>query len=79
MRRKFIAVGLAIAILANPSVTMAWNETGHRIVAYIAYQQLDKATRDPRLRRAPGSSGAWVTDLWTNGGINGPDTKLNAF
>ena len=77
-RRRYLAVVLALTMLMNPSVSLAWNETGHRIVAYIAYQQLDGGTRDrvfAALQAHPGMG----TDLWSNGGINGPDKKLNAF
>jgi hypothetical protein len=78
MRRKLISAGVVLGILANSSVSMAWNETGHRIVAYIAFQQLDQATRSrvfAALQAHPGMG----TDLWTNGSINGPDKTLNAF
>jgi S1/P1 Nuclease len=78
MRRKCLTVCLAMLISANSSVAVAWNETGHRIVAFIAYQQLDDATRD-RVFAALRAHPAMGTDLWTNGGINGPNEKLNAF
>jgi hypothetical protein len=73
---KPILAGLGGILAAQPA--LAWNSTGHRTVAYIAYQQLDDGTRQ-RVAAVLRNHPAAGTDLWTTGGINGDDMQLNLF
>src|SRR5579872_391303 len=57
-----IAAWTAILYLASPAV--AWNATGHRIIAAIAYHRLTPKTRarvDKLIRAHPGYE-SWVRD-----------------
>ncbi len=45
LRRLFAAASLSLAIFVTPHVAIAWNSPGHMIVALIAYDQLDPATK----------------------------------
>jgi hypothetical protein len=78
MRRSMVVLTLFGMIFAQQPVAFAWNSTGHRIVAYIAYKQLDDGTKQ-RVVAALKNHPAASTDLWTRGGINGTDTDLNLF
>lgn len=68
---------LALAALALPLRVNAWNETGHRVSASVAYRQLDEATRKRvagLLRKHPA-----YAELWKNRATNGPNEELNLF
>lgn len=55
----------------------AWNGTGHRVIASIAYRELDDATRQAvadLLHTHPA-----YADLWAKRPTNGPDERLNLF
>ena len=66
--RWFAYTAAGIALLFTQAVARAWNSTGHRAVAYIAYKQLKQ--NDPEtlkqvldvLRTHP----AATTPLWTS-------------
>jgi len=46
MPRKWLPLSLALLCFAAiPSATYAWNFTGHRVIASIAYRQLDDPTK----------------------------------
>jgi hypothetical protein len=65
----------AILVLVTPISAFAWNYTGHRIIASIAYRQLDDQTKQrigEILKRHPA-----YADLWVNRPTNGPDEVLN--
>ena len=79
MRRSNRSLPLAAAVLflVSPGVSHAWNYTGHRVIASIAYRQLDEATRArvaDVLKSHPAASG-----LWNGRPTNGPDAALNLF
>ena len=78
MPRKWLPLSLALLCLAAiPSATFAWNFTGHRVIASIAYHQLDEPTKrriGEVLRKHP----AYV-ELWFNRETNGPDEAQNLF
>jgi hypothetical protein len=60
-----------------PGVSKAWNSTGHRAIASIAYDQLDESTRKKVaeiLKHHP----AYAT-LWTGRHGNGGNADLNLF
>ena len=42
----WVACGAALALLILPGAAVAWNATGHRLVAEIAWQQMTDAARD---------------------------------
>lgn len=67
----------ATLLLALPTASLAWNSTGHRVIASIAYRQLDEDTRR-RVAEALRAHPAAV-ELWTNRPGNGPDERLNLF
>jgi len=78
MRRWKVVLALSGMILGQQPMAFAWNSTGHRVVAYIAYKQLDDDTKQRvvmALRKHPAAG----TDLWTKGGVNGTDKDLNLF
>ncbi len=56
----------------------AWNSTGHRTVAYIAFQQLDDATRQ-RVAAAFAKHPAIQTDLWKKFGTANDDPIKKLF
>lgn len=76
--RSWVGLVLLVLFVSNQPVH-AWNYAGHRITAWIAYQQLDSATRSKVatvLRAHP----AFVNNDWpSRGGVNGPDADLNLF
>src|SRR5215470_16174534 len=41
--RRIVAVALTTVLLASP--LLAWDDTGHMVVAYIAYKNLSDSTR----------------------------------
>src|SRR5271157_4102895 len=46
MPRKWLPLSLSLLCFAAiPSATYAWNSTGHRVIASIAYRQLDDPTK----------------------------------
>lgn len=74
--RKLVAVALIVSLLF-PSVSHAWNATGHKIICTIAYRQLDEGTRTvlaEGLKLHP----AYET-LWKGRKGNGPNEQLNLF
>jgi hypothetical protein len=77
MSRVQRLVVLVSMILVIPSLAHAWNYTGHRVIASIAYRQLDDQTRRKiaeRLEKHPA-----YADLWANRATNGPNGVLNLF
>jgi len=78
MSRKWLPLSLTLlCFVAIPSATFAWNSTGHRVIASIAYRQLDEPTKrriGEMLRKHP----AYV-ELWSNRETNGPDEVQNLF
>lgn len=74
-RSRFLV--LAAFALALTGRANAWNETGHRVIASIAYRQLDEPTRkrvSALLRKHPA-----YAELWKNRATNGPNEELNLF
>ncbi len=79
MRRfkKLPVVLAAVFGLAAPSVSLAWNSVGHRVISSIAYHRLDPQTRQKVadvLKKHPAFAELWATHTG-----NGPDTTLNLF
>jgi hypothetical protein len=79
MHRPKVVISILIAMLIclAPCVAQAWNYAGHRVIASIAYRQLDEPTKkriSDLLKKHP----AYV-NLWTNRQNNGPDASLNLF
>jgi hypothetical protein len=76
-----VLIGLAVCgltVLAAGS-SFAWNSTGHRTVAYIAYQQLPPETRK-RVADLLKNHPAAETSLWSDPvRTNGSDPLLNLF
>jgi hypothetical protein len=67
----------ATLIILTPTTSFAWNYTGHRVIASIAYRQLDDQTKRKIaevLKKHPA-----YADLWANRPTNGPDEILNLF
>ena len=65
----------AFLVLVTPPSSYAWNYTGHRVIASIAYRQLDDQTKRKIaevLKKHPA-----YADLWANRPTNGPDEILN--
>ena len=74
-RSRLVALTTAVLILTRPTASFAWNYTGHRVIALIAYRQLDAQTRRrvaEVLRKHPA-----YEELWANRPTNGPDQVLN--
>ncbi|HEX4413525.1 MAG TPA: S1/P1 nuclease, partial [Lacipirellulaceae bacterium] len=44
-RHNFLVASLLLALCCAPHIALAWNSPGHMIVALIAYDQLDPATK----------------------------------
>jgi hypothetical protein len=66
-----------VIVLITPTPSFAWNYAGHRVVASIAYRQLDDQTKQKIaevLRRHPA-----YADLWAKRSTNGPDEIVNLF
>jgi hypothetical protein len=69
------SVAAVLVILALPEACFAWNYAGHRVIASIAYRQLDDQTKRKIaevLKKQPAHA-----DLWANRSTNGPDEILN--
>ncbi len=77
MSRALRLIALVFVVLAVPSLAQAWNSTGHRVIASIAYRQLDEQTRQ-RIADALKTHPAYA-DLWATRASNGPDAVLNLF
>jgi hypothetical protein len=76
-RKSFVVAVATALVLILPSFAGAWNYTGHRIIASIAYRQLDDSTKGriaDVLKKHPA-----YTDLWVNRHGNGHDDTLNLF
>lgn len=66
-----LSILLSLFVLASPSAALAWNPTGHRVIASIAYHQLDEPTRQrigEILTKHPAHA-----ELWANRPTNGVD------
>ncbi len=74
--RGFVTLAAMLIALA-PGVTHAWNYAGHRVIASVAYRQLDEPTRR-RVAEVLKSHPARV-DLWADHEHNGPDEALTLF
>ena len=73
--RRSLRIITAFLVLVTPTSSYAWNCTGHRVIASIAYRQLDdqtKRTIAEVLKKHPA-----YADLWANRPTNGPDEILN--
>lgn len=78
MRKQAMMLGLIVVVLTGPGARLwAWNYTGHRVVASIAYRELDEPTRR-RVAEALRHHPAFEA-LWANRPTNGPDRALNLF
>ena len=56
MPRKWLPLSLSLLLFAAiPSAAFAWNSTGHRVIASIAYCQLDKPTKRRSAKQKRGS------------------------
>src|SRR5271157_4733067 len=69
--RRSLRIITSIVIILTPPSSYAWNYTGHRVIASIAYRQLDDQTKRKIaevLKKHPANA-----DLWANG----PDEILN--
>ncbi|MBI3467395.1 MAG: hypothetical protein HY000_30670 [Planctomycetes bacterium] len=76
MRALIVPVFIAIALAGNTKPACGSNERGHKVVAYIAYRQLDAATRSKvadLLRRHP------ELGDWQARSDGGPNADLNLF
>jgi hypothetical protein len=65
----------AVLIILTPTISFAWNYMGHRVIASIAYRQLDDQTKREIaevLRKHPA-----YAELWANRPTSGPDEILN--
>ncbi|HMI07567.1 MAG TPA: S1/P1 nuclease [Flavobacterium sp.] len=64
MKRKLITVIFAITLLANPYQSFAWGNKGHAIVAEVAFQYINAATRANVMKLLDGMSigedGNWM-------------------
>ena len=65
----------AILVCLTPTVAFAWNPKGHRVIASIAYRQLDDQTRR-KIAEVLKNHPAYA-ELWANRPTNGPDKILN--
>jgi hypothetical protein len=75
---KLVNAITVIAYFVSASgVAHAWNFTGHRVIATIAFRQLDEPTKkkvSEILKTHPA-----YNDLWAAHAHNGPDESLNLF
>lgn len=64
MSRRYMTWLLAVTIVGvMAGVANAWNDTGHRVVALIAYEALDDATKkkvQDILSARPGTCSVWL-------------------
>lgn len=63
MRRSPGLITAALLVLALPATAFAWNSTGHRVVALIAYKTVDDATKGKVcdiLKEHPAAESLWV-------------------
>lgn len=74
---RFLSISATVLALAVPGVSNAWNSTGHRAIASIAYYHLDEPTRK-RVAGILKNHPAFDT-LWTHRPANGDDETLNLF
>jgi hypothetical protein len=78
MSRLSSSIAAAVLVLAVPPSAFAWNSTGHRVVALIAYKSLDGATKAKVcdiLRDHPAAE-----SLWVDRDVNSPqDEKASLF
>src|SRR4051794_9825866 len=75
VRNCFASLTSACLVLFPVATASAWNSTGHRAVAVIAYRQLDDATKN-RVVGLLNQHPAAVT-LWASHPNNGADPDLN--
>jgi hypothetical protein len=78
-RRRWLSAILAAALLLTPvQPARAWNGFGHRVVAAIAFAQLDPTER-AKVSRLLSSHPAAADPFWLQHDDNGPDPALNLF
>ncbi len=73
--RRILSIMTALLVLVSPTASFAWNPMGHRVIASIAYRQLDDQTRRQIaevLKKHPAHA-----DLWANRPTNGGDEIEN--
>lgn len=66
MKRLAFAAALILSLIANPLKSFAWGKTGHELVGQIAFQLLDKETRNKVLKDLQGfdfaQAATWMDD-----------------
>jgi hypothetical protein len=67
----------ALVAILTPTVTYAWNYTGRRVIASIAFRQRDDKTKQ-RIAEVLKKHPAYA-DLWAHRPTNCPDETLNLF
>jgi hypothetical protein len=76
-KRRILATLLALAVPAFASTAVAWGDIGHRIVAELAWRQLDPSAKAEveRLLKADGSDSLPDVASWPDHLRNDPDQK----
>jgi len=75
--RQILLITLAASLSLFGAPARAWNYAGHRVIASIAYRQLDQPTR-ARIAQVLKAHPAYGK-LWKDRETNGPDEILNLF
>lgn len=78
-RSKWVCILAAWAALGAPTPAQAWNGFGHRVIATIAFRQLDPETRQKVAALLAQHPAAVDPAFWAQHRDNGPDPALNLF
>jgi len=73
--RRILSIITVPLVLVSPTASFAWNPTGHRVIATIAYRQLDDQTKR-RIAEVLKKHPAFA-ELWANRPTNGGDEMQN--
>ena len=73
--RRIQIIITALFVLVIPTTSFAWNPTGHRVIASIAFQQLDETTKR-KIAEVLKKHPAYV-ELWADRPTNGAEEVQN--
>src|SRR5262245_22749627 len=77
VRKSFAMLASVCLVLCPVATAFAWNATGHRAVAVIAFRELDDATKKRVVGLLKDHPAAGT--LWATHDNNGADPDLNLF
>lgn len=79
MSRRIVRIAAMLLALGMPAPSWAWNSFGHRVIAAIAFRELDPASRAKVVALLEKHPAATDPEFWKAHEFNGDDPGLNLF